>query len=56
MADSATQSCIRGGFHHEATKIAVGAPIAGISSQAKITMAKLENLKFTNENKFFKKN
>jgi hypothetical protein len=56
MADYATQSHPRGGFRHGAPKIAAGAPIAGISSQAKITMAKLENLKFTNENEFFKKN
>jgi hypothetical protein len=35
---------------------AAGAPIAVISSQAKITTAKIENLKFTNESKFFKKN
>jgi hypothetical protein len=33
----------------------VGAPIAGISSQAKVTMAKLKNLKFTNENEFLKR-
>jgi hypothetical protein len=46
----------RGVFCHGATKIAAGAPIAGIISQAKITTAKLENLKFTNKNKFFKKN
>jgi hypothetical protein len=56
MADSTTQSHPRGGFRHGATKIAVGAPIAGKSSQAKITMVKLKNVKFTNENEFFKKN
>jgi hypothetical protein len=38
------------------TKIAAGASIAGISSQAKITTVKLENLKFMNKNEFFKKN
>jgi hypothetical protein len=42
-------------IRHRATKIAAGAPIAGISSQAKITTAKLKNLKFMNKNKFFKK-
>jgi hypothetical protein len=35
---------------------AAGAPIAGIRSQAKITMAKLKNLKFPIKNEFFKKN
>jgi hypothetical protein len=49
VADSATQSPPHGGFRHGATKIAAGAPIAGISSQAKITTAKLKNLKFMNE-------
>jgi hypothetical protein len=33
---------------------AAGAVMARIGSQAKITMAKLENLKFTNENEFLK--
>jgi hypothetical protein len=36
-------------------KIAVGAPIAGIRSQAKSTTAKLEYLKFTNESEFYLK-
>jgi hypothetical protein len=39
MADSATQRRPRGGFSHAATKIAAGAPIAGIRSQAKSTTA-----------------
>jgi hypothetical protein len=34
-------------------KIATGALIAGISSQAKITMAKLENFKFTEQKQIF---
>jgi hypothetical protein len=53
VADSATQSLRRGGFRHGAMKIVVGAPIAGINSQAKITTAKLENLKCMNKNEFF---
>jgi hypothetical protein len=46
-----------GGFRRGATKIAAVAPIpvAGISLQAKITTAKLENLKSMNENKFLKR-
>jgi hypothetical protein len=56
MANSTMQSHPCGIFHHAATKIAAGAPIAGISSQARITTAKLKNLKFTNKNEFFKKN
>jgi hypothetical protein len=55
VADSATQSRPLGGFCHGATKIAVGAPIAGIRSQAKITAAKLKNFKFMNKNKFLKR-
>jgi hypothetical protein len=34
LADSATQRCPCSGFRHAATKIAGGAPIAGIRSQA----------------------
>jgi hypothetical protein len=45
----------RGGFHHGATKIAEGAPIGGISSQAKNTTAKLKTLKFKNRTNFFKR-
>jgi hypothetical protein len=36
--------------------IAAGAPVAGISLQARIAKAKRENLKFTKKNKFLKKN
>jgi hypothetical protein len=50
MADSATQHHPRSGFRQIATKIAVDAPIAGISSQAKRTTVKLKYLKFTNKN------
>jgi hypothetical protein len=39
----------RGGFLHAATKIAVGAPKAGIRSQAKRTTAKHKYLKFKNK-------
>jgi hypothetical protein len=56
VADSAMQHHPCGGFPHAATKIAAGAPIAGIRLQTKRTTAKLEHLKFTNENKFFQKN
>jgi hypothetical protein len=42
------------GLRHAATKIAEGAPIAGICSQAKRTTAKLKYLKFTNENEYLK--
>jgi hypothetical protein len=37
-------------------KIAAGAPIAGISSLAKITTAKLKIKKFMKKNEFSKKN
>jgi hypothetical protein len=39
-------------LRHAATKIAEGAPIARIRSQAMRTTVILEYLKFTNENKF----
>jgi hypothetical protein len=55
VADSAMKRRSRSGFRHAATKIAAGAPLAGIRSQAKRTTAKLESLKFTNENKIFPK-
>jgi hypothetical protein len=44
VEDSATQCRTCGGFRYAATKISAGAPIAGIHSQAKRTMAKLKNL------------
>jgi hypothetical protein len=56
VADSATQRCPRGGFHHAATKITAGAPIPEICLQAKKTTTKLENLKFPNKNEFILKN
>jgi hypothetical protein len=49
-ADLPTQQHPHSGFCHAATKIAAGAPIAGIRSQAKRTTVKLESLKFTNKN------
>jgi hypothetical protein len=52
VTDSATQHLPHGGFRHAATKIAAGAPIEGIRSQAKRTTAKLKYLKFMNENEF----
>jgi hypothetical protein len=53
-ASSIWSSC--GRFHHRARKIAAGAHTAGIRSQAKRTTAKLEYLKFSNENELKKKN
>jgi hypothetical protein len=55
VAESATQRHSRGGFRHAATKIAAGALIAEIRSQATRTTAKLEYLKFTNETDLKKK-
>jgi hypothetical protein len=55
MADSATQGHPHGGFRHSATKIVVGAPIAGACSQAKRTTTKLKDLNIPDENKFTKK-
>jgi hypothetical protein len=52
VTDSATQRLPRGGFWHAASKIAAGASKQRGYSQAKRTTAKLEYLKFTNENKF----
>jgi hypothetical protein len=52
-ADSATQSRPYGCFCNGATKIASGAPIAGISSQAKITTAKLKNFKIYEQKQIF---